>query len=926
MVSVTSSGTTTGAVTFTVDPALAVTSTVPANAALGVAVNQSLTATFNVALTCSSVTTSTFTVAGPKGPVAGTITCTGTTATLTPTTILDADVLYTATLTTGITDSYGDSLAANHAWTFTTAPPPTVISTVPAKVAISVPANQVVSATFSEAMNPATISSTTFTLTGPGGTVAGTVKSPSTTSATFSPTADLASNAVYTATITTGAQSTSGVGLASNYVWTFTTAAAPTVTSTIPVNNATGVPINLGVITANFSEAMNAATLNGTTFTVAGPGGLVAGAVTSPSTTSANFSTTTNLAPNTTYTATITTGAQNVNGAGLASNYVWTFKTAPTAAVPPTVISTNPANKATGVPINQIVTATFNEAMDPTTINSATFTLTGPAGVAVAGTVSYAASGAIASFAPAVPLTGLTTYVATITTGAKDLAETPLTSNYGWTFTTSLIADTTKPTIIFTIPANGAKAVPINQAVTATFSKPMNPATINSTTFTLSGPGTTAVPGLVTYASIADTATFTPLANLLPNTVYTATVTTGAIDLSGNPLGPGPVPNPWTFTTAPTVTVEHPTIISTNPTNAIGSVPINATVNATFSEAMDPLTITTATFQLTGPGGAVITGTVAYDAINFIATFTPSSNLAVSTIYVAEITTSVTDLAGNPLEAGLVPNPWTFTTGLAVAPPPPSCGTACAFGGFGGGAGMTNQGLLTVINGDIGTTGASTLMTGFHDTTEPYLQFTTGCIYTETPLDVGTVNGEIYTAPPPPTTLGCPNEGTAATFAIATQAAADALTLFNATSPAQMPCTAFCAQGGELGALTLPPGIYESAPGTFAITNGDLTLDAQGDANAVWVFQMGTSLTVGLAATPRSVILINGAQAKNVFWHVGSAATINAAGGGTMVGSIIASAGITFSTAGNVTITTLNGRALGLNASVTMVNTVINVP
>ena len=165
----------------------------------------------------------------PKETVAGTITCTGTTATLTPTTILDADVLYTATLTTGITDSYGDSLAANHAWTFTTAPPPTVISTVPAKVAISVPANQVVSATFSEAMNPATISSTTFTLTGPGGTVAGTVKSPSTTSATFSPTADLASNAVYTATITTGAQSTSGVGLASNYVWTFTTAAAPTV-------------------------------------------------------------------------------------------------------------------------------------------------------------------------------------------------------------------------------------------------------------------------------------------------------------------------------------------------------------------------------------------------------------------------------------------------------------------------------------------------------------------------------------------------------------------------------------------------------------------------------------------------------------------------------------------------------------------------
>jgi len=89
---------------------------------------------------------------------------------------------------------------------------------------------------------------------------------------------------------------------------------------------------------------------------------------------------------------------------------------------------------------------------------------------------------------------------------------------------------------------------------------------------------------------------------------------------------------------------------------------------------------------------------------------------------------------------------------------------------------------------------------------------------------------------------------------------------------------------------------------------------------------MASTLTVGDAAIPRSVILINGAQAKNVFWQVGSAATINGAGGGTMVGTIIAQAGVTFSTAGNATITTLNGRALSLVASITMVNTVINVP
>jgi hypothetical protein len=109
---------------------------------------------------------------------------------------------------------------------------------------------------------------------------------------------------------------------------------------------------------------------------------------------------------------------------------------------------------------------------------------------------------------------------------------------------------------------------------------------------------------------------------------------------------------------------------------------------------------------------------------------------------------------------------------------------------------------------------------------------------------------------------------------------------------------------------------------------GDPTLDAEGDANAVWVFQMASTLTVGGpgAAFPESVLLVNGAQAKNVYWQVGSAATINAAGGGTMVGTIISQAGAAISTVGNTTLVTLNGRVLSLGASITMVDTVINVP
>ena len=254
-------------------------------------------------------------------------------------------------------------------------------------------------------------------------------------------------------------------------------------------------------------------------------------------------------------------------------------------------------------------------------------------------------------------------------------------------------------------------------------------------------------------------------------------------------------------------------------------------------------------------------------------------------------------------------------------------GTALPYGGFGGSAGMTNSGILTVINGDIGSTAASSSMTGFHDLSVAYVAppSASGCTYTETTLNIGVVNGTINTDGPPPT-ITCPNEGTSATMAIATQALADAQAAYLRLSPAALP--GGTDPGANLAGQTLLPGVYNTAGGAFLIQGGDLTLDAQGDANASWVFQMATTLTVGGpgVAFPQSVLLINGAQAKNVFWQVGSSATINAAGGGTMVGTIIAQAAVTFSTAGNLTITTLNGRALSLVSGVTLVNTVINVP
>src|ERR1700677_1510402 len=154
-----------------------------------------------------------------------------------------------------------------------------------------------------------------------------------------------------------------------------------------------------------------------------------------------------------------------------------------TAAVIPLVVTAVPANGAVAVPVAQVISATFNKAMDPASINTSTFLVAGPGGAPVSGTVTYI--GTTASFTPNVLLAPTTTYIATITTGATDLLGIPLASNFPWSFTTGTI-----PTVISTIPINGATNVPLNQKIIATFSEPMKPAAITAAgTFTVAVSG-----------------------------------------------------------------------------------------------------------------------------------------------------------------------------------------------------------------------------------------------------------------------------------------------------------------------------------------------------------------------------------------------------------------------------------------------------
>jgi len=387
----------------------------------------------------------------------------------------------------------------------------------------------------------------------------------------------------------------------------------PTVVSTVAANLATLVPVNRN-ITATFSEKMDPATITTATFTVTDPTAtLVPGVVTYVGLV-ATFNPTGDLAPDTLYTARITTGAEDLAGNRLASNYVWSFTTGTAAdATAPIVSSTIPANGATGVAVNANIAATFSEPMDPLTLTTTTMTLKQTIGlVPVSGTVTYV--GTTATFNPDSNLLPSTNYTATITTGAKDLADNALASNYVWTFDTGTTGDTTAPTVISTIPAAGDVGVAVNANITATFDEPMDPSTITTTTFTLKQ-GITPVPGAVTSPSTT-TATFNPDSNLLPLTTYTATITTGVKDLAGNAMA---VTKTWSFITsagtalgplpvdlgtAGNFVILAKSGISTIPnsviTGDIGVSPIDSTAITGFSLALDLSGVFSTSTQVTG--------------------------------------------------------------------------------------------------------------------------------------------------------------------------------------------------------------------------------------------------------------------------------------------------------------------------------------
>ena len=453
---------------------------------------------------------------------------------------------------------------------------------------------------------------------------------------------------------------------------------APMVTFTVNANGATNVPVNtkVGVF---FTQKMDPLTLNATTFTLrqggtlSSPGSAVAGTITYGGA-AVTFTPAAALSANTLYTATVTTGAKNLAGTALANPYVWSWTTgAASDTTAPTVTGTINNNGAVNVPLNTKAGAFFSEVMDPFTITSDTFTLM-QGTTSVAGTVTYL--GLTATFTPTTVLTANTLYTATITTGAKDLAGNALAAPYTWSWTTGAAPDITPPTVSSTIPVNNFASMSVNSALAAVFSEAMDPSTITTTTFILMQ-GATLVTGTVTYLGM--TAAFVPTTNLAYNTLYNATITTGAKDLAGNPLAAN---YQWSFTTNDNGSGGGGVPLSSN--KAITSFSfVMPAINGVINESAKTIAVTVpvgtnltalvATFATTGTGVKVGT-------MNQTSTATPN-NFTSPVAYVVTAADASTA---------------TYTVTVTIAPSSAKAITAYSFASYTGAVGTINETAKTI--------------------------------------------------------------------------------------------------------------------------------------------------------------------------------------------------------------------------------------
>ncbi|MDP3642467.1 MAG: ice-binding family protein [Bacteroidota bacterium] len=594
----------------------------------------------------------------------------------------------------------------------------------------------------------------------------------------------------------------------------------------------------------------------------------------------------------------------------------------------PLVVSTVPIDKAVNVPLNQVVSAIFNEKMNPATITQESFTLV-QGTTPIAGTVSY--SGLVASFAPASLFAPFTTYTGKVKTTVKDLMGNAIQTDFVWSFTTiPQVTLVSNPVIGGT--TSGAGAFVQGSLVTVTGTPNVGYSFMN---WTENG----------VIVSTNSSYQFTMAGNKTFVANFTLQYT---VNLSANPVIGGITTGSGAYNAGASVTVTATPNAGFNFVNWTESGTI-ASTNLSYTFSLNASKTLVANFELK-------TYTLNVTAVNGTVLKVPSKTVYNSGEIVALTATPATGytFTGWTGDATGLLNPLSVTMNANKAITANFTAIASGFT-----LNVTANNGTVVKNPDMVsyTSGATVLLTATPNSGYTFASWSGDATGSVNPLTVImntdkniTANFKADVIPPAgplAIDLGC-----AAPFAILagstiTSTGPSIITgnvglspgsaligfppgIINGTQEITTPIAAaakLClttayidGQGrslnsislpGQLGGLTLAPGLYTNSStsgisGTGA--NGILTLDAGGNSNAVWIFQMGSTLTTDPAT---SIVLAGGAQAANIFWIVGTSATLGTTS--VFYGNILADQSITLKT-GSV----LNGRALTRIAAVTL--------
>ena len=622
-----------------------------------------------------------------------------------------------------------------------------------------------------------------------------------------------------------------------------------------------------------------------------------------------------------------------------------------TTGVCPEVISTVPSRDSINVVANRPITVTFNETMNASTITTSTFLLTSgtnsitgmkQAAAPVSGKITPS-TGQTAkfTFTPAIPLDPFTVYTGTMKKGVKDPMNNALQEDYSWSFTTQPISSlTANPVTGGTISGGGLYDV--GTSVTASVV-----------------PNAGYVFANWTEAGVVVSTDANYQFEIAGNRILVANFTTQyTIALSSLPLAGGTTTGGGAYNSGASVTITAVPSVGYTFTNwTEGTTVVSPLKDFTFLASVNRILVANFGINMYLLNVTALNGTVAKlpnqttysHGTSVVLTATPaagftftswsgdatgttspitvimSSEKNITATFTAIAAQFTVGLSSNPLLGGTTTGNGSFNSGASVtvravnnigftftnwtegvnivstnanytfninankifvanfkadvAAGPAGIDLRSA-GDFAvlAGSGVSNTGVTTLITGDVGAYPTSTI----------------------NGLLAGNVIGKLYMTADP----------------IVAQAKIDLTIAYNDAKARSLDAISL---PGQLGGLTLAPGLYVNSS-TSGISgtgsNAILTLDAGGNANAVWIFKMGSTFITDAGTR---IVLAGNAQAKNIFWSVGSSATLGT--NSIFYGTILAEASITLTTGA-----TLYGRALTRTAAVTLDSNKVTKP